>query len=128
MWVFDLDGCLIDSLRGTSLRPGARELLTALRDRDRRVVVWSAGGAAYARERARDLGFDDLVDAFYDKAERDGSGRWDPAAFAPALDGIVFVDDQPNDLPLEADVIPVFPFLSANRHDGALAAIDITAG
>ena len=26
-WVFDVDGCLVDSLTGTSLRPGARELL-----------------------------------------------------------------------------------------------------
>ena len=30
-WVFDVDGCLVDSLTGTSLRPGARELLARLR-------------------------------------------------------------------------------------------------
>src|SRR5581483_7077971 len=31
VWVFDVDGCIVDSLTGTSLRPGARELLEHLR-------------------------------------------------------------------------------------------------
>jgi len=29
MWVFDIDGCLVDLLTGRSLRPGARELRLA---------------------------------------------------------------------------------------------------
>ena len=27
VWAFDVDGCLVDSLTGTSLRPGALEVL-----------------------------------------------------------------------------------------------------
>ena len=44
VWVFDVDGCLVDSLTGTSLRPGAATLLAGLRARGRTVIVWSAGG------------------------------------------------------------------------------------
>jgi hypothetical protein len=66
-WLFDVDGTLIDGVTGRSLRPGARELLMALRDRGVAVLLWSAGGAEYAWRRAEDTGIGDLVDAAFDK-------------------------------------------------------------
>jgi hypothetical protein len=77
-WVFDVDGCLIDSLTGTSLRPGAAALLESLRERGNAVVLWSAGGAHYARARASEQGIDALVDAFHSKSGRDADGRSTP--------------------------------------------------
>ena len=123
LWVFDVDGCLIDSLTGTSLRPGAGELLATLRQRGHRVVLWSAGGADYARQRAAIHGIDAHVDAFHDKAERDERRRYLVSAFAADLHGAVFVDDHPEDLPIDAEVIEVSPYLSHNPHDRALAVV-----
>ena len=48
-WVFDVDGCLLDGMSASSLRPGALELLDELARRGVRLLVWSAGGAQYAR-------------------------------------------------------------------------------
>src|SRR5215213_4625974 len=104
IWVFDVDGCLVDSLTGSSVRPGTHELLGDLRARGTRVVLWSAGGARYARERAEEHRFDHLVDAFHDKNGRDDAGRYTTAVFAKDLRGVVFVDDRPEDMPVGADV------------------------
>ncbi len=49
-WVFDVDGCLVDSLTGTSLRPGAQDIVMRLAAQGR-VLLWSAGGEGYARAR-----------------------------------------------------------------------------
>ncbi len=123
LWVFDVDGCLIDSLTGRSLRPGARELLATLRRNGHRVVLWSAGGADYARHCAASHGIDVLVDEFHDKATRDERRRYLVSAFADDLRRAVFVDDRPEDLPIDAEVIGVSPYLSHNPHDRALAAV-----
>ena len=50
VWIFDVDGTLIGSIRSEITRPGALELLTALRDRSDICLCWSAGGDTYARE------------------------------------------------------------------------------
>jgi long-chain acyl-CoA synthetase len=120
-WVFDVDGCLVDSLTGTSLRPGATALLTELRARGCQVMLWSAGGAEYARQRAAEQQIEALITGFHAKNGRDAAGRYvtDPA-FA-RLDEVVFVDDRPEDLPVGADIVAVSPYLAVDRHDRGLA-------
>jgi long-chain acyl-CoA synthetase len=121
VWVFDVDGCIIDSLTGTSLRPGARELLEHLRaGHGSRVVVWSAGGGEYAERRARQLGIDHLADGFHAKEHRDGDGRYRTDHFLAEPGRAVFVDDRPEDLPVGARVVAVSPYLAANPHDRGL--------
>lgn len=124
-WVFDVDGCLIDSLTSTSLRPGARELLVELRERACTVLLWSAGGAEYARERAAAHAIVDLFDGFHAKDGRDGEGRYRIDALPVGADGAVFVDDRPEDLPVDVLVVPVSPYLSHTPHDrGLQVALD----
>jgi phosphoglycolate phosphatase-like HAD superfamily hydrolase len=122
-WVFDVDGCLVDSLSGRSLRPGAADLLAHLRAAGHTIVLWSAGGAEYARERAVEHAIADLCDAFHGKERRDGAGRYRCDAFVRALAGAVFVDDRPEDMPVGADVIAVSPYLSHNVHDRGLDVV-----
>ena len=121
VWVFDVDGCLIDSLTGSSVRPGTHQLLEDLRTHGCEVLLWSAGGADYARARAEEHGFEHLIDAFHAKDGRDGAGRYCTTAFAADLSGVVFVDDRPEDLPVGADIIAVFPYLATNPHDRGLS-------
>ena len=128
VWVFDVDGCLIDSLTGSSLRPGAAELLGHLRDQRRIVLLWSAGGSDYARRRAEEHGVDMLFHDFHDKADRDHHGRYLTDGFLPALDGVVFIDDRPEDMPVGADIIAVRPYLTGNPHDRGLAPAAARAG
>ena len=129
MWVFDVDGCLVDSLTGTSLRPGARELLEHLRaEGGARVVVWSAGGGDYAERRTHDLGVGHLVDAFHSKEERDDDGRYRTDHFLSDPSAAVFVDDRPEDLPVGARAIAVSPYLAANPHDRGLDPAARAAG
>jgi len=78
-WVFDIDGCLVDSLSGTSLRPGARELLTGLCSRPSSVLLWSAGGGDYALERARQFGLTAHVNGFFAKDGRDAAATIAPS-------------------------------------------------
>jgi long-chain acyl-CoA synthetase len=119
-WVFDVDGTVIDSLTGSSLRPRTVDLLTHLRTLGCQTVLWSAGGAAYAGERAGQHGVDHLVDAFQDKDGRDEAGRYLVHRFLPALDGVVFVDDRPEDMPAGAEVVSVSPYISPDPHDRGL--------
>jgi hypothetical protein len=126
-WVFDVDGCLVDSLTGTSLRPRTLELLSHLRGAGAEVVVWSAGGADYANDRLVDLGAAHLVDRFLSKEARGSDGRYEFAG-ATELAGTVFVDDRPEDLPVDADVVAVSPYLAPNPHDRGLAAAAARAG
>ncbi len=121
-WVFDVDGCLVDSLTGTSLRPGACELLAHL-GRECRVILWSAGGADYARARAEQFGVAAHVSGYYAKDGRDDDGRYVTAHLALDADRAVFVDDRPEDLGLELEVITVSPYLSEDAHDRALEAV-----
>lgn len=119
-WVFDVDGTVVDSLTGTSLRPHTVELLTHLRAGGCRTVLWSAGGAGYAAERADQHGVAHLVDAFHDKEGRDAAGRYVVHRFLGGLDGVVFVDDRPEDMPAGAEVVSVSPYLAPNPHDAGL--------
>ena len=120
VWAFDLDGTLIGSIRNDRLRPGARELLAALRERDVTCVLWSAGGAAYAERKAREHGIADAFAAFYDKAERDLDQRYLVDHFAPGHIPDVFVDDSPRDVRAGARVIPVPQFMGGNDADRSL--------
>ncbi|HEV2368567.1 MAG TPA: DUF705 domain-containing protein [Acidimicrobiales bacterium] len=120
VWVFDLDGCLIDSLTGSSLRPGARALLSGLRDRGCAVVLWSAGGADYARDKATTHGIDRFVAGYHSKAGRDGNGRYSTAGLPAGSGSFRFIDDRPEDLPAGADVVVVSPYLSPDPHDDGL--------
>jgi long-chain acyl-CoA synthetase len=127
-WAFDVDGCLVDSLTGTSLRPGARELLASLRRDGHRIVWWSAGGAEHARQRAERLGAADLVDAFHGKDSRGADGRFLADHLAPAATPVVFVDDRPEDVPRGAPTVRVSPYLADNPHDRGLARALDAAG
>ena len=89
-WVFDVDGCLVDSLTGTSLRPGARDLLEHLAQNGHRVILWSAGGDAYARARAEEFGVDHLVSGSFAKDVRDVDGCY--------LTAQLPLDDRPSNL------------------------------
>jgi phosphoglycolate phosphatase-like HAD superfamily hydrolase len=123
VWAFDVDGTLVGSVMPDVLRPGATELLTELRARGVVTVVWSAGGADYARDTMRRHGIDGLFDGFYGKDSRDVDRRWDvghfPVHHAPTL----FVDDTPEDLPVGATVVAVSPFIGANPSDRWLLSI-----
>jgi long-chain acyl-CoA synthetase len=121
VWWFDVDGCLVDALTGASLRPGAVEVLSGVRRDAAAVLLWSAGGADYARRRAEEHGIAEMFDGFFAKDERDDAGRYVPPPFG---DGIaVFVDDQPEDMPHGAQVIGVHPYLAADPHDTGLAGV-----
>jgi long-chain acyl-CoA synthetase len=123
VWAFDVDGCLVDSITGTSLRPLARPVLEQLRAQGLTVVLWSAGGGEYARRRAEAVGIDDLVHAFYDKDERGDDGRYLVAHLAEEHRPHVCVDDRPEDLPTDVDPVAVSPYLAPNPHDLGLAAL-----
>jgi hypothetical protein len=127
-WIFDVDGCLIDSLTGTSLRPRARAILEHLTTEGWRVILWSAGGDDYARARAEELGVDDLVDGFFPKDGRDTDGCY-RTGHLPADDHhVVFVDDRPEDLARSLDVIAVSPYLSDDPFDRGLEEVARRAG
>jgi long-chain acyl-CoA synthetase len=127
-WVFDVDGCLVDSLTGTSLRPGGRELLEHLVLTERSVMLWSAGGAGYAQARAEKFGVDHLINAYFAKDGRDGDGSY-VTAHLPVRDRhAVFVDDRPEDLDRSLDVIAVSPYLSDDPHDRGLQPVAHRAG
>jgi long-chain acyl-CoA synthetase len=126
-WVFDVDGCLIDSLTGTSLRPGARELLDSLAGRAT-VLLWSAGGDTYARARAEQFQMDHLVSGYFSKEGRDAGGRYLTTHLPLGPGHAVFVDDRPEDLDHRLDVIAVSPYLSDDPHDRGLRAVARRAG
>ncbi|MFZ0251139.1 MAG: HAD family hydrolase [Acidimicrobiales bacterium] len=129
-WVFDVDGCLVDSLTGSSLRPGARELLDHLALRGTLVLLWSAGGDAYARARAEAFGVDHLVGGFFAKDGRDPEGFYLTAhlPLPPARSSTVFVDDRPEDLSRSLAVIAVSPYLSDDSFDKGLSTAARRAG
>lgn len=127
-WVFDVDGCLVDSLTGTSLRPGARELLGHLDKRSAGVILWSAGGQAYAMERARQFSIDTFVTGYFGKDSRDADGFYRIDHLPAGCRDAVFVDDRPEDLSKRLDVIAVSPYLSDDSHDRGLQAAARRAG
>ena len=123
VWAFDVDGCLVDSITGTSLRPLARPVLEGLRAQGATVVLWSAGGGEYARRKAELVGIDDLIHAFYDKDERGDDGRYLVAHLAVEHRPHVCVDYQPEELPADVDAVGVSPYLAHDPHDLGLAPL-----
>jgi FMN phosphatase YigB (HAD superfamily) len=126
-WVFDVDGCLVDSLTGTSLRPGARDLLTHL-GIGNRVILWSAGGDGYARDRAKQFCVDRHVSGYFPKEGRGADGCYLTGHLPVDPRRAVFVDDRPEDLAGELDVLAVSPYLSDHPHDRGLRAVAQRAG
>jgi phosphoglycolate phosphatase-like HAD superfamily hydrolase len=122
-WVFDVDGTLIDAMTGRSLRPLANELLAHLSTAGVTLILWSAGGADYARRRAEEHGVDHWFSRFLAKQGRDDVGRYLTSSFLTGHDDVVFVDDMPNDLPIGANVIGVRPYIAANTHDRGLDVV-----
>ena len=128
-WVFDVDGCLIDSLTGSSLRPGARAILEHLSGEGHQVILWSAGGDAYAAVRAREFGVDHLVEGFFSKEGRDVGGYYLTAHLPLGQGHVVFVDDRPEDLDRgRLDVLAVSPYLSDDPFDRGLRHVARRAG
>ncbi len=117
IWVFDVDGCLIDSMTGTSLRPGARDARTPLRAGGHSLLLWSAGGAAYARQRAVQHGIQDLFDGFYGKDERDAAGYYLVTHLHPDPGRLVFVDDRTDDLAPTFERVTVSPYIAGDPGD-----------
>ena len=127
-WIFDVDGCLIDSFNGTSLRPLAEEILCHLTATGAHVVVWSAGGAEYAKARLTALGVHQHVARFDEKDGRDQDGRYLTTRLDVDLTDAVFIDDRPEDMPLRADVLAVRPYLIENPRDQGLHGVAERAG
>jgi len=127
-WVFDVDGCLVDSLTGTSLRPGARAVLEHLAHGGRRIILWSAGGDEYARARAEQFGVDGLVSAYFSKEDRDGDGAFGTGHLPLTGSRAVFFDDRPEDLGRDLDVLAVSPYLCDDPHDRGLVPVARRAG
>lgn len=121
-WAFDLDGCLVDGISATSLRPLARDVLERLRSSGTPVLVWSAGGAAYARRVAERVGIAELIDAFYDKIPGP-DGLWTIDDFPPAHIPGTFVDDQPERVPAGARVLAVAPYIGVSEHNRGFADV-----
>jgi long-chain acyl-CoA synthetase len=123
VWAFDVDGCLVDSVTGTSLRPLTRPILEHLRAQGSTVVLWSAGGGDYARRRAVDHGIADLIHAYYDKDARGADGRYLVDHLAEEHRPRVCVDDRPEEMPIDVDIVGVSPYLAPNPHDLGLASL-----
>ena len=122
-WVFDVDGCLVDSLTGTSLRPGSEGDPAAPSPDHARVLLWSAGGDDYAQARARQFEVDHLVSGFFAKEDRDARGCYLTTHLPVGAGGAVFVDDRPEDLAEDLDVVAVSPYLAEDAHDRGLEVL-----
>jgi long-chain acyl-CoA synthetase len=127
-WIFDVDGSLVDSLTGTSLRPGARALLAHLYEQEGMIIWWSAGGEPYAWQRAHQFEVDSFVSACYAKLERDEMGCYRTGHLAAHGRKLVFVDDRPEDLSRDIEVVAVSPYIADNPHDRGLLPAAIRAG
>src|SRR5580698_6743251 len=127
-WVFDVDGTLVDSLTGSSLRPGTADLLASLAALPARVLFWSAGGHDYAAQRAAQFGVESLVTGFFAKEGRDESGFYLTSHLALGSGLTVFVDDRPEDLSPGLTVIAVSPYLVHDPHDRGLTEVARRAG
>lgn len=120
VWLFDVDGTLIGSIRGDQLRPRALELLQLLEASDATLVSWSAGGADYARRMLARLRIDSYFSAFYSKELRDSTGRYRLDHLAPEHLPGTMVDDYPQEVPDLGRVIGVPQFLGGNANDRGL--------
>jgi hypothetical protein len=121
IWLFDIDGTLVDSFDAEHLRPLVIELFTAVRARGARIFAWSAGGAAHAQRVVDRHGLSADVDGCHDKIVG-VDGRWDVQHILGGnAISITCVDDQLDRLPRVAHSIGVFPYLRPNPHDRGLA-------
>ena len=118
-WVLDVDGCLVDSLSGTSLRPGSWDPLGHLARTGRRILLWSDGGDVYDRKRAKQFAIDDHVYGYFAKSRRDPKGFYYVDRLPPCRRR-VFVGDRPEDLCQLLEVIAGSPYWSDDRHDRGL--------
>ena len=121
VWLFDLDGCLVDSFAATHVRPLAHEALHAVRGAGARVVLWSAGGADYAERVAGRVGIATHFHGFRSK-DRGADGRWTLDVGVPSS-RVTCVDDQPDGLPQHVRTIALFPYIGVNPHDRALQRV-----
>ena len=129
VWLFDVDGTLIGSVRSDVLRPGAIELLGRLRDAGVTPVLWSAGGAEYAKNMLAQFRIDHCFAAFYSKDRRGPDGRYLVDHLRPEHRPGTLVDDYPGDVPDQPRVIGVPQFLGGNPHDTGLGrALEIARG
>ncbi|MFW6092902.1 MAG: DUF705 domain-containing protein [Pseudomonadota bacterium] len=122
VWVFDVDGTLIGSIRSDRLRPGVTELVRLLDAGGASMVAWSAGGADYA---GRMLARFDIAERFcacYEKGARGADGRYLVDHMDERHRPGTLVDDYPEDVPQMGRVIPVRQFLGGNPNDDGLAA------
>lgn len=117
VWLFDVDGTLIGSIRSNVLRPGADQLFSVLHNQGKTIIVWSAGGADYARRMLAQFDLHHLVTAFYDKAARDKHGRYRTDHLADEHQPGILVDDVPGDMPEPEKVLAVSQFMGSNPHD-----------
>jgi phosphoglycolate phosphatase-like HAD superfamily hydrolase len=126
VWVFDVDGTLVGSIRSDRLRPGAEELLETLHARGATMVVWSAGGAEYARRMLAQFDLVHYFSAFYAKDERGANGRYVVDHMSPDHQPGTLVDDYPHEVAEGGRVIGVRQFLGGNPSDAGLReAIEI---
>lgn len=121
VWVFDVDGTIIDSLTGTSLRPGTADVLSCLREQGCSLMLWSAGGGDYARRRAVEHGLADLFSGFHSK-QRDDDGYF-AATFLADPSAATFVDDRPEDLCDVWQIRSVAPYVAHDPHDTAMSTL-----
>ncbi len=129
VWMFDIDGTLIGSIRSDVLRPGVPELIGVLRSSGTIVTAWSAGGAEYARRMLSQFGIGHHFAGYYDKDVRGDDGRYlldhIPLMHRPGT----LVDDYPDDVPAVLRVIAVRQFLGGNPADDGLAhALEVARG
>lgn len=120
VWLFDVDGTLIGSVRSDRLRPGAERLIRTLCARGKTLVVWSAGGADYAERMMARFGLDGFVSAFYSKQARGHDGRYTIDHFLPEHWPGTIVDDAAHEAPIAPRVLDVSQFLGSNQHDKGL--------
>jgi hypothetical protein len=123
IWAFDVDGCLVDSMTGTSLRPHAAEILALLHGTGRTVVLWSAGGREHAAAMADRHGFTHLLHGMYDKLGRDQEGRLTTAHLPLPHRPDVVVDDRPEDAPAGTRVVAVGPYIAPDDEDRGLTRL-----
>jgi hypothetical protein len=121
VWVFDIDGTLIGSVRSDRLRPGARELIGVLRERGTTVVAWSAGGADYAERMLARFDLHRDFSAFYAKEARGPCGRYLIDHLPPEHRPGTLVDDYPDEVSDHGRIIRVRQFLGGNPTDTGLA-------
>ena len=122
VWLFDVDGTLIGSIRSGVLRPRVVELFDLLRRNGETIVVWSAGGADYARRKLDRFDLTGHVAGFYDKDRRGRDGRYLVSHLPPHHRPGTCVDDFSGEVPLESRIVRVPQFFGGNSADNGLEA------